>query len=74
MKAVSYKIKIDNKEIILNLMTFKKSDRKFLKTFNLWKKINKIITKIKGTRKLNLPMHFQSRLFVRTRFWKITKC
>ncbi len=57
MKAVSYKIKKNNKEIILNLMIFKKSDRKvFKKTFNLWKKINKIITKkLKGTRKLNLP-------------------
>tara|TARA_Y100000590_G_scaffold469329_1_gene656252 strand:- start:2126 stop:2692 length:567 start_codon:yes stop_codon:yes gene_type:complete len=57
MKKIIHKIQLENNEIELNLMTFKKSDRKvFKKTFNLWQKLNnKITKKLKGTRKLNLP-------------------
>ena len=44
MKIVNYKLKTNNKEIILELMTFQKNDLKIFKsTFNKYKNLNKIL-------------------------------
>ena len=52
MKIVYHKIKKNNKEIILKLMTFDKKDKKiFKKTFKKYQSINKILkNKLKATR------------------------
>ena len=57
MKIINKSIHYDKRKIILELMTFDRSDRIiFKKTFQIWQKLNNIITKkLKGTRKLNLP-------------------
>jgi hypothetical protein len=57
MKIINKAIDYDKRKIILELMTFDRSDRIiFKKTFQIWQKLNNIITKkLKGTRKLNLP-------------------
>ena len=57
MKIKNHKIKAGNKEIILELMTFDKSDvRIFKSTFNKYISLNNILkNKLKATRIMNFP-------------------
>ena len=57
MKIINQTIKRNNRDIILELMTFEKKDLKtFKSTFQKYKSLNKIlIEKLKGTRIMNFP-------------------
>lgn len=65
MKIVYHKIKKNNKEIILKLMTFDKKDKKiFKKTFKKYQSINKILkNKLKATRIMNFPDALSESIF-----------
>ena len=68
MKIVSHKLKKNNKEIILKLMTFDKSDIKIFKsTFNKYRSLNKVLkNKLKGTRIMNFPDALSESVFCLT--------
>ena len=68
MKIVSHKLKKNNKEIILELMTFDKSDIKIFKsTFNKYRSLNKVLkNKLKGTRIMNFPDALSESVFCLT--------
>jgi hypothetical protein len=57
MKTKYHKIIHKNRELTLELNIFEKNDLEIFKnTFNLWIKLNSIITgKLKGTRNVNIP-------------------
>ena len=57
MKIINHKLKSNNKDILLELMTFEKNDLKIFKsTFNKYKSLNKVLKgKLKATRIMNFP-------------------
>ena len=65
MKIKNHKIKSGNKEIILELMTFDKSDMRIFKsTFNKYRSLNNILkNKLKATRIMNFPDALSESIF-----------
>ena len=57
MKIINHKLSSNNKDVILELMTFEENDLKIFKsTFNKYRSLNKVLkNKLKATRIMNFP-------------------
>jgi hypothetical protein len=65
MKTINYELAYNNKTVILNLMTFDKSDLKIFKlVFKKLQKLNKYVKNdLKGTRNINFPESLSEAIF-----------